>query len=183
MLAASSIFGVQVGSTAPAFLAILAVHAPAGTIAVISGAGAALTRKGSARHVRFGRRYYAAIAVVFVTGGALAALRWREDGYLVALGALAFAAATLGYLHRRRHRSGDTGHIVGMGASYAVLLTAFYVDNGPHLPLVDHLPWVVFWILPSAIAAVLILRALLHARSTRPPAPEQTPDTVAARNG
>ena len=77
MLAVSSVLGVQVGSTAPAFLAILAVHAPAGTVAVVSGAGAALSRKGSARHVRFGRRYYAAIAVVFVTGSALAALRWR----------------------------------------------------------------------------------------------------------
>ncbi len=168
MLAASSVLGVEVGSSAPAFLAILAVHAPAGTFAVISGAGAALSRKGSARHSRFGRRYYVAIAVVFVTGAALAALRWRQDGYLLALGALAFSAATLGFLHRRRHRPGDSGHIVGMGGSYAVMLTAFYVDNGPHLPLLDHLPSAVFWVLPGAIGAALILRAVLHARSSQP---------------
>jgi len=164
MSATDSILGVQVGSSAPVFLAILAVHAPAATVAVVSGAGAALTRKGSARHLRLGRRYYLALCVVFVTGAALAALRWREDGYLIVLGALAFAAATLGYLHRRRHRPGGTGHIVGMGASYAVLLTAFYVDNGPHLPLLDRLPPLVFWVLPGAIAAALILRAVRTAK-------------------
>jgi hypothetical protein len=42
---------------------------------------------------------------------------------------VAFTAATVGYLHRRRHRPGDTGHIAGMGGSYVVMLTAFYVDK------------------------------------------------------
>ena len=163
MLDASRILGTEVGSTAPLFLAVLAVHVPAGLTAVVTGAGAALTRKGSPRHVCLGRWYYAAIAVVFVTATLLAALRWREDYYLFLLGALAFAAATAGYLHRRRHRPGDTGHIVGMGASYAVMLTAFYVDNGPHLPLWDHLPTLAFWLLPGAVATPLTLRAVRRA--------------------
>lgn len=183
MLAASSVLGVQVGSTAPAFLAILAVHVPAGIAAVVNGAGAALSSKGSARHVRFGRRYYAALGVVFVTAIGLAALRWREDGYLVALGALAFAAATFGYVHRRRHRPGDTGHIVAMGGSFATLLTAFYVDNGPRLPLLDHLPTVVFWIVPNTVAAALILRAARRARGGRQGICEQAPGPVASRTG
>jgi hypothetical protein len=33
------------------------------------------------------------------------------------------------------------------------MLTAFYVDNGPHLPLWDHLPAPAFWLLPSLIEA------------------------------
>lgn len=180
MLAASSILGVHVGSTAPAFLAILAVHVPAGTAAVINGAAAALSPKGSAGHVRFGRRYCVALGVVFVTAIGLAALRWRQDGYLVILGALAVAAAALGYLHRRRHRPGDTGHILGMGASFAVLLTAFYVDNGPRLPLLDHLPPALFWVLPHTIAAALIMWAARRARRRRQSEPKQTSGTVAA---
>jgi hypothetical protein len=47
-----------------------------------------------------------------------------------------------------------------MGASYILLLTAFYVDNGKNLPLWRELPEVAFWFLPSAIGVPLILYAL-----------------------
>src|SRR6516162_1729732 len=147
MATASRILGDQVGSTAPAFLAILAVHVIAGLTAVITGAAAALTRKGSPRHIRAGRWFYRAITVVFATATILAAMRWRQDYHLFLIGAVAFTAATIGYQHRRRHRPGDTGHIVGMGAGYVAMLTAFYVDNGPRLPLGNHLPVLVFWLL------------------------------------
>src|SRR5215472_13821224 len=164
MVTAARVFGDQVGSAAPAFLAFLVVHVLAGLIAVVTGAAAALVRKGSPRHIRVGRWYYRAITVVFVTATVLAAMRWRQDYYLFIIGAVAFAAATVGYQHRRRHRPGDTGHIVGMGASYVAMLTAFYVDNGPHLPLWDRLPPVAFWLLPSAIGAPIIARAVTRAR-------------------
>jgi hypothetical protein len=49
------------------------------------------------------------------------------------------------------------------------MLTAFYVDNGPHLPLWDRLPTLAFWILPAAIAAPLITRAIIRARNRPPP--------------
>ncbi|HEU5388259.1 MAG TPA: hypothetical protein VFV73_20375 [Streptosporangiaceae bacterium] len=128
MVTASRILGDEVGSTAPGFLAFLAVH-------VIAG---------------------------------LAAMRWAEDYYLFILGAVAFTAATTGYLHRRRHRPGDTGHITGMGIAYTAMLTAFYVDNGPHLTLWDRLPTLAFWILPAAIAAPVITRAIIRARNMPP---------------
>jgi len=168
MVTASRILGDQVGSTAPAFLAILAVHVIAGLAAVITGAIAALARKGSPRHIRAGRWYYRAITTVFATATALAAMRWAQDYYLFILGAVAFTAATTGYLHRRRNRPGDTGHIAGMGIAYTAMLTAFYVDNGPHLPLWDQLPTLAFWLLPSAIAAPLITRAIIRARNGPP---------------
>ena len=167
MVTAARIFGDQVGSTAPVFLAFLAVHVLAGLTAVITGATAALTRKGSPRHIRAGRRYYRAITVVFVTATVLAAMRWRQDYYLFIIGAIAFTAATIGYQHRRRHRPGDTGHIAGMGTAYVAMLTAFYVDNGPHLPLWDRLPALSFWLLPSAIGAPIIIRAIVRARPLR----------------
>jgi hypothetical protein len=164
MVTASRILGDEVGSTAPAFLAVLAVHVLAGLTAVITGAIAALARKGSPQHVRAGRWYYRAVAAVSATAAALAAMRWAQDWYLLVLGATAFTAATAGYLHRRRHRPGDTGHIAGMGIAYTAMLTAFYVDNGPHLPLWDRLPTLAFWLLPSVIAVPLIARAIIRSR-------------------
>ena len=165
MVIASRILGDEVGSTAPAFLAVLAVHVVAGLAAVITGAIAALTRKGGPRHVRVGRWYYRTITVVFATATALAAMRWAQDYYLFILGAAAFTAATAGFLHRRYHRPGDTGHIAGMGIAYTAMLTAFYVDNAPHLPLWDRLPVPAFWLLPAAIAAPIITRAIIRARN------------------
>ena len=172
MVTAARIFGDQVGSTAPLFLAFLAVHVLAGLTAVTTGGVAALARKGSPRHIRAGRWYYRAITVVFATATVLAAIRWRQDYYLFLIGAVAFTAATIGYLHRRRHRPGDTGHIIGMGTSYVAMLTAFYVDNGPHLPLWDRLPTLTFWLLPTAVGAPVIARAVLRARRAHlePPA-------------
>ena len=167
MVTASRILGDQVGSTAPVFLAFLALHVLAGLTAVLTGAIAALARKGSPRHIRAGRWFYRAITVVFATAIALAAMRWRQDYDLFLIGAVAFTAATIGYQHRRRHRPGDTGHIAGMGIGYTAMLTAFYVDNGPHLPLWDRLPVLAFWLLPAAIATPLIARAVLRARRAR----------------
>ena len=169
MVTAARILGDQVGSTAPVFLAFLAVHVLAGLTAVVTGAVAALVRKGSPRHIRAGRWYYLAITVVFVTATVLAALRWRQDYYLFIIGAVAFTAAPIGYQHRRRHRPGDTGHIAGMGIAYIAMLTAFYVDNGPHLPLWDRLPAFMFWLLPTAIGAPIIARAIIHARTRHAP--------------
>jgi hypothetical protein len=168
MLTAGRILGTEVGSTAPVFLAFLAVHVLAGITAVASGAVAALARKGGPRHIQAGRLYYRAITVVFITVAILAAVRWRQDYYLFILGATAFTAATIGYQHRRRHRPGDTGHIAGMGAAYVVMVTAFYVDNGPHLPLWDRLPTLAFWLLPSAIGAPIITRAIIRASRAKP---------------
>ena len=75
MVMAARIFGDQVGSTAPVFLAFLAVHVLAGLTAVVTGAIAALVRKGSPLHIRAGRWYYRAITLVFATATVLAAMR------------------------------------------------------------------------------------------------------------
>ncbi len=97
----------------------------------------------------------------------VSATDWAQDWYLLVIGAVAFGAATAGVVHRRRHRPGDTGHIAGMGIAYTAMLTAFYVDNGPHLPLWDRLPALTFWFLPSVIAAPVIARAIIRASRSR----------------
>lgn len=161
---AGQILGTEVGSTAPAFLAFLAVHVAAALSAVITGALAALSRKGTARHIRAGRWYYLALGTAFASATVLAVMRWRQDYELFIIGAIAFGAAFVGRRHRRQHRPGDSPHIAGMGVSYVAMLTAFYVDNGPHLPLWDRLPHLSFWFIPSLVGAPIVVRSLSRAR-------------------
>ncbi len=167
IVVSAHIGGLEIPSTDPLFLSVLAVHVAGGLTCVVTGAGAAIAGKGRPRHIRFGRVYVWSVGVVFGTALVLAALRWPHDIHLAVLGAISFAAAFVGYLARRRHWPGDRAHIVGMGTSYVALLTAFYVDNGRQLPLWDRLPTAAYWLLPALVGAPIVLRAL--ARHRAPP--------------
>jgi hypothetical protein len=149
-----------------AFFVFLSFHVLAGLTCVVSGAVAATSPKRPGRHPRAGTTYYWGLSVVFVTAVGMSALRWPEDAYLLALGTIAFGVASVGFTARKvRWQGWRSVHILGMSLSYVVLLTAFYVDNGPHLPLLDHLPAIVFWIVPGLVGLPLIWRALArHAR-------------------
>ena len=46
-------------------------------------------------------------------------------------------------------RAGGNYIAQAAAGSYAPLLTGFYVDNGPHLPLWDRLPHLSYWLLPA----------------------------------
>lgn len=59
-----------------------------------------------------------------------------------------------------------------MGASYVLMLTAFYVDNGPNLPLWRDLPPIANWTVPSLVGAPIILWALFRHRLLRPIRPQ-----------
>lgn len=143
------------------FLALLVVHIGAGLIAVVTGAVAILSPKRKGRHPDYGTIYCGALVMVFATTSGLAALRWSADGYLFVLGAAAFVAGSAGYAARRVRWPGWLAfHISGMGLSYVVLLTAFWVDNGPRLPVWNHLPAIAFWVLPSLIGIPIIVAAL-----------------------
>ena len=65
--------------------------------------------------------------------------------------------------------------MAGMGASYILLLTAFYVVNGPNLPLWRLLPPVAFWLLPTVIGTPILARALLRHPLVRPRMSPQSP--------
>ena len=148
------------------FAALLIPHIATGLIAVAAGATAMLSPKRRGRHPTAGRTYYTALCFVCATAVGMAAMRWPEDAYLVVLGALSLAAASLGYLARHNRWPGWIRlHIVGMGTSYVVLLTAFYVDNGPRLPVWDRLPVLAFWIVPSLIGFPFVVRALIGYRA------------------
>lgn len=140
----------------------VASHVAAGLLAVTSGATAMLAAKGGASHRRRGRTYLAALFVLCTSGIGLAILRWPRFPHLLALGLIAGAAAAAGYAARRR--PSRVFHLVGMSASYVVMLTAFYVDNGPKLPVWREIPPSLLWVLPSAAALPFVVRGSLRER-------------------
>jgi hypothetical protein len=155
--------GIPIPSTSPVFLAVVALHVLVGLVCVVAGAIAMLSPKRGGRHPTFGTIYYWALVVVFVSATGLSVVRWAEDYHLFTLGLLAFIAASLGRAARRQRWSGWVRlHIVGMGCSYILLLTAFYVDNGKSLPLWKELPPIAYWLLPAAVGMPLIIHAFLR---------------------
>ena len=157
------IAGIPIPSTSLIFLAGVGVHVLVGLTCTIAGAVAMLSNKGRGRHSNFGTIYYWCLSAVFGSATALAVVRWAEDYHLFILGALAFTAASCGRLAmRQRWRNWIRVHVMGMGASYILLITAFYVDNGKSLPLWKELPQLAFWLFPSAIGIPIIVYRLLR---------------------
>ena len=136
---------------------LVLVHVPAGIVAVAIGATAMLAAKGGRTHRRAGLAYVAALVVVCLSGTGLVMTRWPHFPHLLVLAVVAGALAGAGYAARRR--PSPVPHLLAMGTSYVVMLTAFYVDNGPRLPLWRLLPQPAFWILPSLVALPLLARA------------------------
>jgi hypothetical protein len=123
-------------------------------------------RSGYHRRAADGTVYLWALATVFATATVLAGMRWRHDAHLFAIATGALALGLFGWRARRRHRPGWVrSHAIGMGGSYIALLTGFYVDNGPQLPLWNRLPHPTYWLLPTAVGAPLIWWALRRFRS------------------
>src|SRR5262249_13296730 len=146
--------GIPIPSDSPAFLAVLSVHVVAGLACWLTGLAAMSVQKGRGRHSQFGTLYYRGLLIVWVSMAALAAGRWAEDYHLFVLGTLAFAAAVVA--RRAGRRQPVRGHLIGMGASYILLLTPVYVDNGAHLPCWRALPPLAYWLVPAAVGLPII---------------------------
>jgi hypothetical protein len=159
----TTVAGITIPSQDPVFLSIVATHIVLGLICGVSGLLAMMSAKGPGRHPLFGSIYFWSLAAIFATVIALSLMRWAHNSHLFALGTLSFAAALLGRgARRRRIGRWERMHIVGMGSSYILLLTAFYVDNGHQLPLWRDLPTWTYWTLPALIGMPIIAWALLR---------------------
>ena len=161
MRSLGEIFGLPIPDAGPIFATALVLHILSGLTAVITGALAATARKRPGRHPRAGRVYLWGLGGIFTTATIMAAIRWHEDAHLFAVAVIAFSLGLYGYRARRHHRPGwPPHHAIGMGGSYIALLTGFYVDNGPFLPLWNRLPHLTYWLLPSLVGIPLIRVAL-----------------------
>ena len=156
------VFGVPVPSTDPVFLTVVRLHILVGIVCVGAGIAAMFSDKRRGRHSSFGTIYYWSLVVITASAIGLSLVRWAENYHLFILGVLALTAATIARTAvRRRWHNWVRLHITGMGLSYILMLTAFYVDNGKNLPLWRELPQLAFWLLPSVLGLPLVMRALL----------------------
>ena len=155
------VLGIPIPSSSPVFLSIVAVHVAAGFVCTVAGIVAMLAPKRRGRHPSAGTVYYWSLVVVFLSMAALSILRWPADRHLFVLGVLTFGASVVGRMAKRRlWRGWLRVHVTGMALSYILLLTAFYVDNGPNLPLWRHLPTFAFWYGPSLIGLPILVYVL-----------------------
>jgi uncharacterized membrane protein len=138
-------------------LFFVSLHVPAGLVALTAGIVAMLSRKGEWWHRRAGVIYLFAIGTIAATAVGLVSTRGPQFNHLLVFAALAATLAFGGYFMRRVNQG---LHISGMGLSYVVMVTAFYVDNGPKLPFWNQFPDIVFWVGPAAIGLPIIIRAL-----------------------
>ena len=133
----TTIAGIEIPSTSPIFLAIVGFHILLGLTCVVTGFVAMVSPKRHGRHSRFGTIYYWCLVVLFASATALSAMRWAENYHLFILGVLSFGTAVFGRVAVRQPSPARRLrlHVSGMGLSYILMLTAFYVDNGRNLPL------------------------------------------------
>jgi len=160
------ISGIKIPFSSPVLLAFVAIHVLAGLACVVTGIGSMLAKKGPGRHPAFGKIYFNAYAVIFITTAILSIARWREDYYLLVIGGFAFAAALIGRQAVKHRAEGwQNIHITGMVMSFILLLTAFYLDNGRNLPVWKDMPSYAYWLLPNAVGIPLIIYAIIKYRN------------------
>jgi hypothetical protein len=157
----TDIFGIPVPSTDRFFLALVVVHILISLVCVLSGLAAMLSDKGGRRHSYFGRIYFYGMLSAFATVIALSLLRWPHNIHLLIIGSSAALATYFGFRKIKSHGENCTrSHTVLMGASYVLLLTGFYVDNGKNLPFWNQFPTWVFYVFPSVIGIPILLYVL-----------------------
>jgi len=159
------VFGIPLSFFLP-----LVVHVLAGLTTVITGIVAFVAPKRRGRHPRWGGRYLWAYTVVFLTATILSGERWSTDAYLFFIALVGYGFALGGYVARRFRRepwlmrllgkNWVIAHIIGTIGSYIVLLTGFYVDNAHLIPLLNQLPLLTFWVLPTVIGIPFIVRSI-----------------------
>ena len=138
-------------------LLFISLHIPTGLVALTAGIVAMRSRKGDWWHRMAGDAYLIAIAIIAGSAAGLVSTRGPQFNHLLLFAAVAVTLAYGGYFMRRINQG---VHISGMGLSYVVMVTAFYVDNGPKLPFWNQFPDIVFWVGPIAIGLPIIILAL-----------------------
>ncbi|WP_051317176.1 hypothetical protein [Ectobacillus panaciterrae] len=138
------------------FQFLLIIHILSGTICLISGAISIFARKQKGLHTKWGELYHAFYVVVFITAIIMSIMRWEEIAYLFYVALFSYSLAIYGYLARKkRWKNWIHHHIRGMLGSYIGAVTALLVNVGPSIPLINYLPKLWFWFLPTIIGTPL----------------------------
>ncbi|WP_456279492.1 DUF2306 domain-containing protein [Bacillus sp. AK128] len=138
---------------------MLIIHIVTGLICLISGIFAMSYKKRKGKHTVAGEIYHASYVLVFVTSVTMSILHWEESAYLFYIGVFSYALCVLGYVAgKRRWKGWIVSHIGGMLGSYIGIVTATIVVNTPNIPVINEVPVLIFWFLPTIIGTPFIFK-------------------------
>ena len=159
----TDLFGIPIPSTDKVFVGIVVVHILISLVAVVTGALAMFAHKTSLRHKKNGNIYFLSMSFAFITVVILSLMRWSHNFNLLVIGILAFSTTVAGRTFAKTKRNGwALLHLIFMGASYILLLTGFYVDNGKNLPFWRTLPHWSMYVFPSIVGIPIIIRVMMR---------------------
>ncbi|OZM56831.1 DUF2306 domain-containing protein [Lottiidibacillus patelloidae] len=141
------------------FQLLLTIHIITGTVCLITGLIAMLSKKKKGKHTRSGEIYHWSYVIVFVTAVVMSIIYWEKSAYLFYIALFSYSFALMGYLAvKKKWKNWLGSHIGGMLGSYIGIVTATIVVNIPRIPLLNQLPIIIFWLLPTIIGVPLITR-------------------------
>ena len=145
------------GITLDTFQILLIIHIIFGIICLFSGVIAMSAKKRRGIHTKWGELYHASYVVIFITAIILSILRWEEIAYLFYVALFSYSFAIYGYLARkRRWKNWIHHHIRGMLGSFIGAVTALLVNIGDMVPLLNQLPKLWLWFIPTIIGIPII---------------------------
>lgn len=137
---------------------LLVIHIIAGSICLISGVFAMAFKKRKGKHTNVGQLYHASYVAVFLTAVLMAIIHWQESQYLFYIALFSYGLALLGFLSvkKKKLKKWLTLHIGGMLGSYIGIVTATLVVNVSKIPVLNELPTIYYWFLPTIIGTPII---------------------------
>ena len=119
------------------------------------------SRKKKGKHTLSGEIYHWSYVLVFITSVVMSIIHWEESASLFYIGVFSYALALIGYLAAKIRWKNWVGfHIRGMLGSYIGIVTATIVVNVPRIPILNELPPILFWLLPTIIGTPFIFRVV-----------------------
>ncbi|WP_231687874.1 DUF2306 domain-containing protein [Bacillus sp. FJAT-27251] len=141
------------------FQLFLIMHILTGAVCLVSGLIAMASSKKKGRHTAAGEIYHGAYVLVFISAVVMSIIHWEESAYLFYIGIFSYSLALLGYVTAKRRWKNWIGmHIGGMLGSYIGIVTATIVVNISKVPVLNEIPVLIFWFLPTIIGTPLIIR-------------------------
>ncbi|RXJ04545.1 DUF2306 domain-containing protein [Anaerobacillus alkaliphilus] len=141
------------------FTIFLIIHIVTGFVCLVSGVIAMSSRKKTGKHSLSGEVYHWSYVFVFLTAVFMSMIHWEESAYLFYIGVFSYALAFLGYVaSKKRWKNWIVSHIGGMLGSYIGIVTATIVVNIPKIPVLNEVPALLFWLLPTIVGTPFIFR-------------------------
>lgn len=137
---------------------LLITHIIAGAFCLFIGLISFSAKKQKGIHTLIGEGYHLGYFIVFISSVGMAIINWTESAYLFYIAIFSYGLALFGYLARKlRWKNWLPKHIGAMAGSYIGIVTAVLVVNGMDIPLLNKIPVILLWFLPTIVGTPLII--------------------------